>query len=286
MLNDLIRDIQQAQGRLHKAALDAGALIEDYANAEPWAGDVHVKHDGTPVTVVDRMAEDIVVSALEDVMPDIPVIAEERFAAGDVPSLQGQKAFWLVDALDGTKEFVAGTGEYTVNIALIFEGQPIYGLIYAPAKTKLYEGLHGVGSYESKIEDHTRPQSRGVLRVRDLTLDLTLVTSIRQTKSSRLTKLFGGYHISHRKQCGSSLKFAMIAGGRADLYPRLGYTSEWDTAAGDAILRQAGGIIINTITGEPLTYGHEKNDFLNPHFVALPQKLYAAQPDYFKQGKP
>lgn len=284
MLNELIDQIQKAQNALNKAALDAGALIEDYANKEPWTGDVDVKHDGTPVTIVDRMAEDIVVSALHDIMPDIPVIAEERFAAGEAPQLDGHKSFWLVDALDGTKEFVAGTGEYTVNIALIHEGQPVYGLIYAPAKATLYEGIHGAGSHESQIDDHAPPQNRRPLNVRNLTFDLTLVTSIRQTKSSRLTKLFGGYHISHRKQCGSSLKFAMIASGRADLYPRLGYTSEWDTAAGDAILRQAGGIIINTITGQPLTYGHERGDFLNPHFVALPQKLYAENPSYFKQG--
>ncbi len=260
------------------AAREAGALIARHS-AGVAGLNVIKKKDGTPVTLVDRMAEDIIVDVLRRLAPSIPIIAEERFSSGDRPSLEGAESFWLVDALDGTRDFLAGTGEYTVNIALIHKGVPTLGIIYAPERDALYYALRGQGAF-AVMGLGSAPIP---LQVRSIASggngkaggDLTLVTSSRQNTASRINQLFNTYTIAQRKTCGSSLKFCMIAAGQADIYPRLGPTSEWDTAAGDAILREAGGALIDLDNGGGLlTYGKADKKFLNPAFVATTHELW------------
>lgn len=261
------------------ASRAAGAVIMQHSAAAAGLTVIE-KGDGTPVTVVDRMAEDVIVDTLHRIAPHIPVIAEERYSAGDRPAVPEGGDFWLVDALDGTREFLAGTGEYTVNIALIRGGEPVLGVIYAPERDALYYAAKGAGAHAV-----LGGQQPATLQVRDIDaelrtaqgrdVDLTLVTSRRQNTASRIHRLFNAYTIAARKTCGSSLKFCMIAAAQADIYPRFGPTSEWDTAAGDAILREAGGALIDVDNGGTLlSYGKADRKYLNPAFVATTKDMW------------
>lgn len=269
--------------KIRQSAIQAGQYILAHS-AHPMAPNaVTMKTDGTPVTAVDRGAEDIVYQALHDVAGQTPIIGEERYASGESPKLKGARDFWLIDALDGTKEFIAGTGQYTVNIARIENGVPVYGLIYAPSLGELYEAKQYKGAYVAQVNESFELLTFKKLQPISAPHDLTLITSARQKTSSKLKSLFGAYKIATRKYSGSSIKFCMIASGQADIYPRLGYTSEWDIAAGDAILREVGGAVINLKTGLPFDYGHERRHFLNPGFVALSKAIYEESPEFFKQ---
>lgn len=283
--------IKQHLNDLIHASYDAGALIMRYAS-DYTAVDVEQKKDGTPVTKVDQEAEDIILAVLKRIAPHIPIVAEEQCAAGNIPDLTGHDAFWLVDALDGTKEFISGTGEFTVNIALIDKGEPVFGVIYAPARGDLYYAAKGHGAYKKSYANAHDPAKREAvdalpfqrINVRPMDTSLTLVTSRRQKTSSQLRELFNTYRIVDRLHCGSSLKFCLIAEGKADIYPRLGPTSEWDTGAGDAILREAGGALIDMDNGGGLiTYRKEDRKFLNYSFVAVNKDLWLKHKDDFKQ---
>jgi 3'(2'), 5'-bisphosphate nucleotidase len=268
---------------LMKAVLQAGALIAEYA-ASRKIGDITNKDDGTPVTVVDRLAEDIIVKALNALDSPYPIIGEERFSSGECERLKERDSFWLIDALDGTKEFIAGTGQYTVNIALIYKGRPFWGAIYAPETGQLFEGLKGQGSFLCEVQAHQHIKRIGRCQVRAPSNQLTLVTGSPK-RTYTLNNLYDDYVIETRIRTGSSIKFCMIAGGKADIYPRMGPTSEWDTAAADIILTEAGGLIIDLEENRPLSYGHERRNFLNPYFVALSKELYDGNPAFFGQMK-
>jgi 3'(2'), 5'-bisphosphate nucleotidase len=269
---------------LLNAALDAGDHIMEHTGN---VADLNViqKGNGTPVTEIDQQAEEICFQALQQVAldKDIPMIGEERHALEKAPALNGRDCYWMVDALDGTKEFLAGTGEFTVNIALLEGHRPVLGVIYAPALDDMYFAVKGQGAFKAKGQD-IRAQGMNASFQR-LVMDrlddaqseteLTLITSRRQKTSSHVRRIFNDYVIASRKHCGSSLKFALIAEGKADIYPRLGYTCEWDTAAGDAILTEAGGVLVDIDTGaQLLQYGKESNQFLNPSFVAIHRDIW------------
>jgi len=224
-----------------------------------YAGQIEVatKDDASPVTQADQAAEQVICAALHVLTPEIPVVAEEAFSAGTSWDLCD--SFWLVDPLDGTREFINRNGEFTVNIALIVCGQPVLGVVYAPAMGKLYAGLAGVGSF---IEDGSRRQIACRMAPDH---GLTVVSSRSHGDEQALDRLLLGRKVASRASAGSSLKLCMVAAGEADLYPRLGRTMEWDIAAGHAIVAAAGGRVTD-LAGKDLTY--RKPGFENPHFLA------------------
>lgn len=221
--------------------------------------DVKTKTDSSPVTEADVEAEKIILKGLEELTPDIPVLAEESEAAGKVPDLSGG-IFWLVDPLDGTKEFVQKRGEFTVNIALVEQGRPTMGVIQVPVKDTTYyaEGSGKVwrqdGENEPKAIAARTPPAGG----------LTVVAS-RSHRTPETDDYIAKFEVAELISAGSSLKLCLLAEGKADLYPRFGRTMEWDIGAGQAILEAAGGTV-ETLDGAPLTYGKDGHD--NPFFVA------------------
>ena len=219
---------------------------------------VEIKDDQSPVTVADRCAEKIIFEGLKRLAPDIPAVGEEAASAGNIPDVSNR--FWLVDPVDGTKEFISRNGEFTVNIALIEQGVPVLGLVLAPALGRLFTGALGLGAW---VEDE---QGRRAISVRAVPSEgLTVVGSRHHGDDSAVAALFAGRRIAARRIVGSSLKLCLVAEGAADVYPRFGRTMEWDTAAGDAVLRAAGGAV-HTMGGEVLRYA--KPEFENPDFAA------------------
>jgi 3'(2'), 5'-bisphosphate nucleotidase len=218
------------------------------------------KADGSPVTAADQAAEDVILPALRALTPDIPVVSEEEASKGLSPEFTG-KRFWLVDPLDGTKEFISGNGEFTVNIALIDHGVPVLGVVVVPAMGDTYAGA-APGS--AVLEDKTGERSISVRAIPEE--GLTVVGSRSHGDADAMEKFLGGRKVASFRAAGSSLKLCLIARGDADLYPRLGTTMEWDIAAGHAVLRAAGGRV-ETVDGAPFVYG--KQGYKNPHFVAI-----------------
>jgi 3'(2'), 5'-bisphosphate nucleotidase len=219
--------------------------------------EVETKGDESPVTVCDRAAEQIILRALEAAAPGVPVIAEEEVAAGRIPA-HGD-TYFLVDPLDGTKEFVRGGDDYTVNIGLIAGGQPKLGVVYQPAIDKLWAGIVGEGAFVEEGSDR-RP-----IRCRPLGESRAAVASKSHLTQSTVDYLAQVMGLCDFVSVGSSLKFCIVAEGKADIYPRLSPTSEWDTAAGHAVLLAAGGRV-DGLDGRPLAYG--KKAFLNLGFCA------------------
>jgi 3'(2'), 5'-bisphosphate nucleotidase len=234
-----------------------------------YAGDLGVrdKADKSPVTDADHAAEAIIVAGLRQLTPDTPVVAEEEMAAGRIPEI-GDGPFWLVDPLDGTKEFIKKNGEFTVNIALIEDGRPTLGIVLAPASDTLWRGAAGLGADKSEKGGPFAP----IVTRAQPTDGLTCCASRSHAIYSDLDIWFGreGLTVAERVQVGSSLKFCLIAEGKADIYPRFGPTNEWDTAAGQGVLEAAGGEVVTT-DGRPLLYG--KPRFSNPHFIARSKAL-------------
>jgi 3'(2'), 5'-bisphosphate nucleotidase len=217
------------------------------------------KSDGSPVTEADHRAQEVICRGLAGLDPDLPIVAEEdgRLTSEDV---RGSGRFWLVDPLDGTKEFLERNGEFTINIALIEAEKPVLGVVFAPALGRLFASDLQSGAV---VEDSDR---RRALSARKTPADgVTVVSSRSHGDPEALSRCLAGQTIAASICAGSSLKFCLVAAGEADLYPRLGRTMEWDTAAGDAVLRAAGGTVTD-LEGRPLTYG--KPGFENPHFIA------------------
>ena len=235
-------------------AKDAGNIIMEFYST---SFEVRHKIDNSPVTEADERAERNIRLALEKRYPEIPFIGEEGYSSGDRPDISGG-IFWLVDALDGTKEFIQQRDEFTVNIALIEFGCPIFGIVHAPAREETYWGSHSGAFNEIK------GKKRQTIQTRDPDkngLTVTLSHSHRANEEEYLKD----FNVKERLHYGSSLKFCLVASGIADLYPRLGNTSEWDTAAGHAVLIFAGGKMTQP-DGKAFLYG--KKDIVNPHFVA------------------
>jgi 3'(2'), 5'-bisphosphate nucleotidase len=230
------------------------AILEIYAT--DFA--VTRKSDASPVTEADDQAEAIIISALETITPDIPIVSEEAASAGHIPKIGTR--FWLVDPLDGTKEFIGRNGEFTVNIGLIENLKPSLGIVFAPALDRMFAGVEGGGAF---LEDSGKRQPIACRRPPDQ--GLTVVASRSYGDAAALDGFLAGRKVASRTTAGSSLKLCLVAAGEADIYPRLGRTMEWDIAAGHAILKAAGGRV-RTLDGAELAYG--KPDFANPHFFA------------------
>lgn len=240
---------------IERIVADAGRLVMQVYSTD-FA--VRGKDDASPVTEADERAEALIVPALQALAPEIPIVAEEAVAAGRIPTVAGR--FWLVDPLDGTKEFISRNGEFTVNIALVEDGVPVLGVVLAPALGRLFAGAVGVGAFVEDADGRRPIQCRSVPEE-----GLTVVASRSHGDAEALDKFLAGRKLASLKNAGSSLKLCLVATGEADLYPRLGRTMEWDIAAGHAVLLAAGGQV-NTVAGAPLRYG--KPGFDNPHFVA------------------
>jgi 3'(2'), 5'-bisphosphate nucleotidase len=250
-----LSELSQIARAVVPIARDAGAVIlELYTSGlRP-----RVKHDGSPVTIADEHAEALILSGLARLAPDIAAVSEEASARGERCS--GGDRFWLVDPLDGTKEFLNHTGEFTVNIALVERARPVLGLVLAPALGELYVGLPGRGAWIHRngtwLPMSARPEpAQG----------LTILCSRSHGDPAALRRYLADLPVVANRSAGSSLKFCFVAAGKADLYPRFGRTMEWDTAAAHAVLDAAGGAVTD-IAGRDLLYG--KPGFENPWFIA------------------
>ncbi len=242
-------------------AHEAGAAILDIY-ARPDQGE-RKKNDASPVTDADHAAEAIILAGLRKLTPDVPIVAEEEVAAGRMPEV-GAGPFWLVDPLDGTKEFIKRNGEFTVNIALIENGVATLGVVSAPAQGVLWRGAKGHGA--ERLPDGGAPSAMSVRR--PPAQGFTVFASRSHSVFSQLDIWLrnNAIPVAERKQAGSSLKFCLIASGEGDIYPRFGPTMEWDTAAGQAVLEAAGGEVIDDSTRQPMRYG--KPGHRNHWFVA------------------
>ncbi|MDX3927065.1 MAG: 3'(2'),5'-bisphosphate nucleotidase CysQ [Shinella sp.] len=249
---------------LEKAAIEAGREILRVYRTGP---DVSFKSDHSPVTQADERAEAIITDALKVAFPDIPIVAEEAVAAGDVPDISGE-IFFLVDPLDGTKEFISLRDDFTVNIALIDRGLPIAGIVYAPALKVAYTAVDGHAAKFELTDDFTVVNRRKI-GCRAANGRMVAVAS-RSHNTPETDRFLSERGITECAPIGSSLKFCLVAEGLADVYPRFSRTMEWDTAAGDAVLRAAGGRV-TTANGEPFLYGKQgqvgDSDFANPPFI-------------------
>lgn len=248
-----------------RLALAAGVEIMDVFHTGATAEE---KADSSPVTEADRRAEAVILEGLRSKFPDVPCVAEEEASAGLLPLDLGQ-AFFLVDPLDGTKEFIKRRPDFTVNIALVQNGVPEVGVVYAPAQGVLYAGRPGEAFAVAVSADHIAGE-RSEISVRKCPPSRTIVAS-RSHRTPETDEFIGKYAGAEIVSVGSSLKFCLLASGKADLYPRFGRTMEWDTAAGDAILRAAGGRT-RLIDGGEFVYGKrnqgQDTDFANPWFLA------------------
>jgi 3'(2'), 5'-bisphosphate nucleotidase len=248
--------------------VDQSALVDELAEAAREAGEaileivrrgfeIESKRDSSPVTEADRAAELVILAALARAAPGVPVIAEEQVAAGHIPA-HGD-TYFLVDPLDGTKEFVRGGDDYTVNIGLIEHGIPRLGVVYAPATKRLHAGSVGQGAWLDE------GRGRMPIAVRERGAEVTAVASKSHLNQATIDYLEAAVGKCDYVSVGSSLKFCIVAEGKADIYPRAAPTSEWDTAAGHAVLLAAGGLVDGP-DGRALGYG--KRAFLNRAFVA------------------
>ncbi|HVC38082.1 MAG TPA: 3'(2'),5'-bisphosphate nucleotidase CysQ [Gammaproteobacteria bacterium] len=229
---------------------------------EIYAADftVATKSDQSPVTTADMAAHEIIVKGLQRLTPDLPVLSEE---SGQIPFSERRSwgSYWLVDPLDGTKEFISRNGDFTINIALIQNHAPVVGVVHIPVENLGYYGVVGAGAYRRKSN-----AIQESIHVQPLKSNRARVVASRSHRGELLDgylEKLGAHEIVSR---GSALKFCLVAEGAADVYPRLGPTSEWDTAAGHAVLLAAGGQVIN-VDGSPLRY-NAKESLLNPHFIA------------------
>ncbi len=239
---------------LVRIAQTAGMIVMRHYEAGAQA---RVKADRSPVTDADEEAEKLILAELAAAFPNIPVIAEEEAAAGRIAQVGAH--FFLVDPVDGTKEFIKRTGEFTVNIGEVVDGAPVAGVVFAPAIDRLFVGAAGEGAFELsggavKPVAARKPPEGGMIAV-----------SSKSHPDAQTNALLGSLNIKGHINAGSSLKFCLVAVGEADIYPRAGRTMEWDTAAGDAVLRAAGGDVSNW-DYTPFTYG--KPGFENGPFIA------------------
>ena len=242
------------------AEIAGRAILDVRANGV----EVVTKQDKSPVTQADQIAERIVLAELETLEIKFPIVAEERVAAGQVPALD-EPAFWLVDALDGTKEFIKNGKDFTVNIALVYDGVPTLGVVHAPARGETYTGVVDIEG-NGRFAEVWRDNAAMPISVRTLPAKVTVVGSRSHEVADDMKAFLSGRVVEKHQAIGSSLKFCLVAEGLADLYPRFGPTCEWDTGAGHAVLRAAGGRV-HTFDGKELTY-KKLPDFLNGRFLA------------------
>lgn len=246
---------------MRKLALDAGDAIMEIYNSGEFK--VKSKSDDSPVTAADEAADALIAAGLRAAFPDVSLVTEEQATSHG----QDVSTFLIVDPLDGTKEFVQRRGEFTVNIAYVENGVPIRGVVYAPAKERLfYTDASGRAVEEKAPFAKNEPGETIPIHVSGADNDALMIVASKSHRDQATDDYIGRYAVKDMKSAGSSLKFCLVATGEADLYPRLGRTMEWDTAAGDAVLRGAGGRVVRFDDHQPLTYG--KNGFANPFFIA------------------
>jgi 3'(2'), 5'-bisphosphate nucleotidase len=254
-------DYQRVVATIRQLALEAGAAIMGVYDRPDFA--VRAKSDASPVTEADELADALIARGLAAAFPDIPAVTEEQAAS----HRQAAGAFFLVDPLDGTKEFVQRRGDFTVNIALIEAGVPTRGVVYAPAQRRLfYTRADGGAVEETGALDAGAAGPTRALKVGTPDPAALVVVASKSHRDQATDDYIAQYSVRDFRSAGSSLKFCLVAAGEADLYPRLGRTMEWDTAAGQAVLLAAGGRVVRFDDRAPLTYG--KPGFENPFFIA------------------
>jgi 3'(2'), 5'-bisphosphate nucleotidase len=241
--------------------LEAGSVVMEVFHTD---FEVFGKADQSPVTEADRRGEDIITAALLKIAPEIPVVGEEAKSEGNCPDISGG-TFWLVDPLDGTKEFVKKGNDFTVNIGLIENGVPVMGFVLAPALGTMYWGIKGEGAWAADVIDGQLVDKREI-KCRTADPDNLVIVASKSHRSAELEAYLEHFPGAENISIGSSLKLCLLATGEADLYPRLGPTCEWDTAAAHAVLLAAGGSVEVT-GGAPLTYAKNLTTFLNPWFL-------------------
>lgn len=254
-------DFERLTPVIRRLALEAGdRIMEIYDSAD---FEVRAKSDDSPVTAADEAADALISEGLAEAFPQVALVTEEQAAS----HRQEVSTFLIVDPLDGTKEFVQRRGDFTVNIAYVENGVPLRGVVYAPAKGRLFytlpdgRSVEETGPFDKEAPGATKaitvsvPDNRGLM-----------VVASKSHRDQATDDYIGRYAVCDMTSAGSSLKFCLVATGEADLYPRLGRTMEWDTAAGDAVLRGAGGEMVRFDDHTPLTYG--KAGFENPFFIA------------------
>ncbi len=255
---------------MRRLVVEAGAETLKHFRDEGLT--VEAKADESPVTVADRAADEVIVAGLEAAFPEIPVVTEER---AETQSDGPHDRFFLVDPLDGTKEFITGRGDFTINIALIEGDKPVMGAVFAPAKKRLFwtpdpeSALQEAGDVQAAA-----PGDTTAMRVRAADNGALAVVASKSHRDAATDDYIARYKVADFKSAGSSLKFCLIASGEADLYPRLGRTMEWDTAAAHAVLKAAGGVV-DRADGGPLCYG--KPGFENPHFIAYSPDVHLVE---------
>ncbi len=243
---------------LLQLARDAGDAILEIYNTD---FDVERKEDNSPLTAADLAAHKEIVARLEKLTPEIPLLSEES-AKIPFDTRSQWSRYWLIDPLDGTREFVKRNGEFTVNIALIENHQPTLGVVYAPVLDSLYYGVSGSGAWKQEKGEEPKP-----IRVVSQKREPVMVAGSRSHAGDSLIKFLDNLGEHDLVSMGSSLKLCLVAEGKADLYPRLGPTSEWDTAAAQAVVEAAGGQV-TTLDMQPLRY-NTKDSLLNPHFFVF-----------------
>lgn len=240
-------------------ALQAGEAI--MAVYETSTMEVQRKGDNSPLTEADLAAHHLIEAGLKQLTPDLPVLSEESASVSFATRSHWRK-YWLVDPLDGTREFIKRNGEFTVNIALIDEHEPVLGVVYAPAMDLLFYACKGGGAYKRVAHADAEPIS-----TRSYDAETLTVAGSRSHGDDILLRFISRLGPCQLVSMGSSLKICLVAEGRADIYPRLGLTSEWDTAAAQSVLVEAGGQLMG-LDGVPFRYNH-KESMLNPHFLAV-----------------
>ncbi|WP_028955683.1 3'(2'),5'-bisphosphate nucleotidase CysQ [Sulfitobacter sp. 20_GPM-1509m] len=246
---------------MRRLALEAGDKIMEIYDADDF--EVKTKSDDSPVTAADEAADAIISEGLREAFPDMMLVTEEQSDTHDTTG----DTFLIVDPLDGTKEFVHRRGDFTVNIALVEAGKPTRGVVYAPAKNRMFftqadgQTVEEAGPFQKDLIGSLTP-----LRVSQPDNDALMVVASKSHRDQATDDHINKYAVKDMTSAGSSLKFCLIATGEADLYPRLGRTMEWDTAAGHAVLLGAGGKVVRFDDHSDLTYG--KDDYANPFFIA------------------
>ena len=252
--------------QLVKAAIDAGVVIMEVYDAAGGI-DTDTKSDDSPVTIADQKAEDLILAVLKDAAPDVPVLAEESVAAGIIPDVGDR--FFLVDPLDGTKEFIKKGTDFTVNIALIEHGRPVMGVVYAPARSHIWVAENTTTAWQADVAPGAEipaEADRKPMKIRRLPEAGVTAVASKSHRTPETDEFLGKFNVAELKSMGSSLKFCLVAAGDADMYPRLGRTMEWDTGAAHAVVTAAGGRVL-TMDGNDLTYGKKDRGYDNPHFV-------------------
>ena len=246
---------------IRKLAIEAGAKIMEIYNSDDF--EVKVKSDESPVTVADEAADALISDGLRAAFPDMMLVTEEQSASHK----ERGETFLIVDPLDGTKEFINRRGDFTVNIALVEKGTPTRGVVYAPARNRMFFTLaDGTTVEETGTFDPDTIGETKVLTVADSDNDALMVVASKSHRDQATDDYINKYNVKDSKSAGSSLKFCLVATGEADIYPRVGRTMEWDTAAGHAVLLGAGGKVVRFDNHEPLEYG--KEGYANPFFIA------------------